>query len=256
MSKLDSIQRGKIHLPPRLVVYGTEKIGKTTLAAGAPKPIILQTESGSNEINCERFPLATTFGDVIESLSILATQAHEYQTIVIDSLDWLERLVHEATCAKFGVTHIEKVDGGYGKGYVHALVFWRDVLSALDYLRAEKMMCVVCIAHSKVEKFEDPECSTAIDRFGLKLNKHAAALVAEWSDAIVFATRKMIVKTVESGFNKSRSTAQGLGHDGGERILRCTGGPSCVAGNRYGLAAELPLSWPVLYQQIIESQTK
>ena len=38
--------------------------------------------------------------------------------------------------------------------------------------------------------------------------------------------------------------AFGLGKDGGERVIRTIGGPSCVAKNRYTLPEELPLSWP------------
>ena len=37
-----------------------------------------------------------------------------------------------------------------------------------------------------------------------------------------------------------------LGKDGGERVIRTIGGPSCVAKNRYSLPEELPLSWPAL----------
>ena len=46
MSLMEVIQRGKTPMPPRLMVYGTEGIGKSTLAAGAPKPIFVQTEDG------------------------------------------------------------------------------------------------------------------------------------------------------------------------------------------------------------------
>jgi hypothetical protein len=35
----------------------------------------------------------------------------------------------------------------------------------------------------------------------------------------------------------------GIGADGGERIIKTVGGPSCVAKNRYNLPSELPLSW-------------
>ena len=35
-----------------------------------------------------------------------------------------------------------------------------------------------------------------------------------------------------------------IGKDGGERVLRTIGGPSCVAKNRFSLPEQLPLSWP------------
>ena len=106
-------------------------------------------------------------------------------------------------------------------------------------------MCVILLAHAKVEKFEDPE-SVAYDRYSPRLHKHAAALVTEWCDAVLFATRKFRTESEDAGFNRTRSIAVALGAEGGERILRCVGGPSCVAKNRYSLPAELPLSWETL----------
>ena len=149
---------------------------------------------------------------------------------------------------------IEKVDGGYGKGYVHALTHWRKILDRLAALRDDRGMMVVLLAHAKVEKFEDPEAPT-YDRYSPRLNKHASALLAEWCDAVLFATRKIITRTEDGSFNRSRTLASGQGRNGGERILRCIGGPSCIAKNRYSLPAELPLSWPALMEAISGTMT-
>ena len=103
-------------------------------------------------------------------------------------------------------------------------------------------MCVILLAHAKVEKFEDPE-ATAYDRYSPRLHKHAAALICEWCDAVLFATRKIRTQTEDAGFNRKRTIANAIGKGGGERILRCIGGPSCIAKNRFGIVEELPLSW-------------
>ncbi|MCA9102614.1 MAG: ATP-binding protein [Planctomycetales bacterium] len=242
MSMLSKIQRGRQAMPPRLVVYGTEGIGKSTFAAQAPTPIFVPIEDGLSEIDCDRFPLATSFAEVMAALSELHSEKHDYQTVAIDSLDWLEQLIFDALCREYSVSSIEKVDGGYAKGYTHALGYWRQFLDALNLLRVNRGMVVICIAHAKVEKFEDPE-STAYDRYSPRLHKHASALVCEWSDAVLFATRKFRTQQEDSGFNRKRTIAKALGKDGGERILRCVGGPSCIAKNRYSIAEELPLSW-------------
>ncbi len=245
MSLMEAIQRGKMPMPPRLMVYGTEGIGKSTLAANAPKPVFIQTEDGLGEIVCDKFPLATSVEDVLAALDELARAQHDYQTVVLDSLDWTERLIFDAVCREFRATCIEKADGGYQRGYVHALTHWRKVVDALGALRAGKGMAVILIAHSKVEKFEDPEATT-YDRYSPRLNKHACALLTEWSDAVLFATRKYRTETEDTGFGRTRTIAVGVGAEGGERILRCAGSPACVAKNRYCLPAELPLSWPAL----------
>jgi len=249
MSLLETIHSGRRHSPPRLMLYGTEGIGKSTTAAGAPKPIFIPTEDGLDQIDCDSFPLARRYDEVVKALSALYSEEHDYQSVVVDSLDWLERLIWDEVCREYGVKSIEKADGGYAKGYTHALTQWREVLGGLDALRNDRGMAVILLAHTKVEKFEDPE-SVAYDRYSPRLHKHAAALVTEWCDAVLFATRKFRTESEDAGFNRTRSIAVPLGTDGGERILRCVGGPSCIAKNRFGLPAELPLSWPALMQAL------
>jgi len=217
----------------------------STLASRAPKPIFVQTEDGLGEIDCHKFPLARSLDDVIAALTELHDESHDYQTVVIDSLDWLERRIWDVLCKHYGVASIEKVDGGYGKGYVHAMTHWRQVVDRLALLRSQRNMMVVLVAHAKVERFEDPE-EAAYDRYSPRLNKHAAALIAEWCDGVLFATRKIVTRTETGAFNRTRTKAAPVGKDGGERILRCIGGPSCIAKNRYGLPSELPLDWDSL----------
>jgi len=254
MSLLEKIHHGRRQAPPRLLIYGTGGIGKSTLASRAPKPIFVQTEDGVDQIDCDSFPLATSVDDVMASLTALCSEDHAYETVVIDTADWLERLIFDVVCRQYGVKSIEKADGGYGRGYVQALTNWHEVTDALQYLREQKDMIVILLAHAKVEKFQDPESAT-YDRYSPRLNKHASALLTEWSDAVLFATRKIITRTEDAGFGRDRTIAAGLGKDGGERILRCIGGPSCIAKNRYGLPAELPLDWSALMAGIAQSET-
>lgn len=251
-SVLESIQHGRQPKPPRVLLYGVEGIGKSTFGSEAPKPIFVQTEDGLDEIDCDRFPLATKFDDVIAALKSLCNEKHGYESIVIDSLDWLERLVWDKLCEQYAVPSIEKVDGGYARGYMHALSLWREVLDYLNVLRAAGMV-IVLIAHSKVERFEDPE-SSPYDRYSPRLHKHAAALVKEWCDAVLFATRKMRTQSEDAGFNRKRTLAHAIGKDGGDRVMRAYGCPSCVAKNRYGIAEELPLSWSAFMTALSNNQ--
>lgn len=243
MSMLARIEKGRMHRPPRLLVYGTPGIGKSTFGAQAPKPVFVPTEDGLDEIDCTRFPLAAGYEDVITALAELRTQDHDFETVVLDSLDWLERMIWDRVCADFQVKNIEKADGGYARGYTHAVTYWREVVEQLNLLRNHRGMVVVLIAHAKVEKFEDPE-APPYDRYSPRLHKHAAALLSEWCDAVLFATRKFRTQSDDTGFGRKRTIAHAVGKDGGERVLRTVGGPSCVAKNCYGLTEELPLAWP------------
>lgn len=253
MSMLEKVQHGRTPKPPRLLCYGVEGIGKSTFGSQAPKPVFVQCEDGLDEINCDKFPLASSYDEVAESLRELCEQQHEYESVVIDSLDWLERLIWDKLCEQHGVSSIEKVDGGYARGYTHALNYWREVIGNLDTLRKQRQMVVILIAHSKIERFEDPE-SAAYDRYSPRLHKHAAALVSEWCDAVLFATRKIRTQSEDAGFNRKRTIANAIGGGGGERILRTVGGPSCVAKNRYGITDELPLSWAAFMNVLPHNQ--
>jgi hypothetical protein len=116
-------------------------------------------------------------------------------------------------------------------------------------------MACILIAHSKIEKFEDPE-SSAYDRYSPRLHKHANALISEWVDAVLFATRRFRIQKEDAGFNRERTIAAPIGADGGERIIRTIGGPACVAKNRFNLPAELPLSWDAFMQAMTKKEDK
>ena len=242
MSLIGSITKGREQQPPRIMIYGSEGGGKSTFAALAPNPVFVQTEDGLSEIDCSKFPLAKSFDDVVLQLQAVRDEQHDYGTVVIDSLDWLERLVWDRVCADYGVKSIEKADGGYGKGYVHALTYWRQIVSLLNDIRARKGMAVILIAHAAVERFEDPE-HAAYDRYTPRIHKKACSLICEWVDAVLFASRRLRV-------DSTTGKAAPVGADGGERILRTNGSPACIAKNRFGLPTELPLSWAAFVEAL------
>ncbi len=103
-------------------------------------------------------------------------------------------------------------------------------------------MAIVLIAHAAVERFEDPEHS-AYDRYAPRLHKKACSLVCEWVDAVLFASRRMRV-------DSTTGRAAPVGADGGERILRTNGSPTCIAKNRFGLPTELALSWTAFVEAL------
>lgn len=238
MTALAHIQKGRTLMPRRVMLYGVHGVGKSTFGAMAETPVFITTEEGTNDIDCDRFPLANKYADVLGALSALYSEDHGYQTVVIDSLDWLERLIWAEVCAKRGVETIEDI--GYAKGYIFALTQWREVLAGLDALRTERGMQVVLIAHAAIEKFANPETDT-YDRYVPRLQKQASALIQEWCDEVLFATYRVHTKTQSEGFDRKRT--QGIGT--GERILRTTERPAHVAKNRLNLPDELPLDYRI-----------
>jgi len=238
MKLLTQIQRGKTPAPRRTLVYGVHGVGKSTFGSMAEKPVFIQTEDGLGNIECERFPLAGQYADFVAALAELYTEQHEYRTVVVDSLDWLERLIWADVCKKRGIESIEDV--GYGKGYVFALTNWREVLVGLDALRNDRGMGVILIAHAQIERFANPETDT-YDRYSPRLHKQASALVQEWVDEVLFATYSVHTKATDEGFGRKR--VQGIGT--GERIIRTTERPAHVAKNRLNLPDEIPFDFRI-----------
>ncbi|MBF0140229.1 MAG: ATP-binding protein [Magnetococcales bacterium] len=224
---------------PRITTYGVAGVGKTSFGASAPKPVFILTEDGLGRIQATSFPLAKTFSDVMSAIDALLQEQHDFETVVIDSLDWLEPLVWADVCRQQGVENLENI--GYGKGYVFALDLWRAYLDKLDRLRDEKNMVVIQIAHSIIKRFDSPE-HEPYDRYEIKLHAKAAALVQEHSDCVLFANYRISTTKADVGFKKTVNRAVGSG----ERVLYTQEKPAFLAKNRYNLPPELPMDWSVL----------
>ena len=233
---LEIITTGRVYAPPRVLIYGPEGIGKSTAAAAFPSPVFIQTEDGLNEIDTTKFPLCASFGDVLAHLESLASEQHEYRTVVIDTLDWTERLIWSALCAENGKANIE--DFGYGKGYTYALGKWSLLIDSLAKLRSGRGMAICLICHCKIERFESPD-TASWDRYTLRLHKAATDIVSQWVDVIAFATRNVVVTKERK--ERMAAKASPIIADDTDRVLRFRPHPSYVAKTRYKLPDELPL---------------
>lgn len=231
---------------PRIILLGVEKIGKSTFAASSDNPIMIpiKREEGVDDLAVSKFPVCQTFNDLMQCFSTLYTSEHNFGTVVVDSASALEPLIWDDTCHKNGnADSIEKVNGGYGKGYIEALKQWGLVVEALDALRATKNMSSIIIGHVKVKRFDDPNGSS-YDQYQFDLNDKASALLYKWADLILFCNTKVVVTTEKLGFNKEKH--RGIDIAEGQRFLYTQKRPSHPGGGRgvYGrIPYELPLSW-------------
>lgn len=239
-----------ISKPPRMVLYGEHKIGKSSFAANSIKPIFIQTEDGLDSLKVQAFEKAKSYDDVIEALRYIIKEPVEFKTIVVDSLDWLERLIWEKVCKENAVKQIGDVP--YGGGYKLATNYWREFISGLDAVNQQKQMMVILLAHSKISKFEDPTKQN-YDRFDLDLHDKAGALILQWCDIIGFANEQVIVTESKEGFGSVVKAK-----DTGKRLLNVNKKAGYEAGNRYSLAdGELDFSkfWEQLKDKIKVDKT-
>lgn len=245
---LASITRGKRLRAPKIVIYGPPKVGKSTFAATAPASVGIITEEGLDNIDVPAFPRAQTFADVIQAIATLYTDTHEFQTVFVDSLDWLEPLILAKVCTDNNVKNIEQI--GFGKGYIFADDLWKQFFDGLDALR-NKGMTVICIAHEQVTKVKNPSLSDDYDAYSLKLNKRATALVNEWADVIGFAQHEVFTRQVDPA-NKLNKDVKAT--TTGARKLHLNPHPAFVAGNRYSIP-DTPLSWAAFSQAMTAAMT-
>lgn len=240
---LSAVTRGTIERPLRVVLYGVEGIGKSTFGADAPAPVFLGAEDGTAHLDVARFPQPRTWGEAIDVLRVLCTDSHDFKTLVVDTVDWLEPLCWRAVCEAAKKPDIEAF--GYGKGYLAALEEWRRFVRGLDALR-EKGMSVVLLAHALVRPFRNPE-GEDYDRYTLKVNEKAAGLLREWADAVLFANYQSFGAKQQNGRAKNIGT--------GARTLYTTHRPAADAKNRWSLPDELPMGWRPFADALAESRT-
>ena len=239
MNLQDLIKTTRQSKPPRIVLHGIHGIGKSTWAAGAPAPIFIQTEDGLVAIDVPHFPVAKTLDEFFGYMDMLINQSHEYKTVVIDTADWLEKLIWKTVCDENKVTSIEKI--GYGKGYVFAMEHWNHFFKGLDLLR-DKGMAIVVLAHTEVRSYSPPD-GESYDKYLIKLHKTASARLMEWSDVLLFA-----------GFRVTINSDNGKVVNHSDRIIHTTNKPAWAAKTRYQLPDELDMQFSSLISAIKENK--
>jgi hypothetical protein len=225
-----NIQRGRRHTPVRAVIYGTEGIGKSTLAAAFPSPVILDTEEGTHHLDVARVSIGS-WDELRAAVAEIGSKPSEFRTVVIDSADWAERLLTEQLLRENKWASIESA--GYGKGFTMLAEAFGRFLTQCDALIGVGLN-VAFVAHSKVQRTSPPDMADGFDRYELKLTKQTAPLLKEWCDLLAFCNYKTTVSEGSDGRKKATG--------GKRRLMHLERAAAWDAKNRYGLDAELPMT--------------
>lgn len=224
------IEKGLKKRPVKMVIYGPEAAGKTTLGTNiGGNSLLLDCEDGSAYIDTNRVDIKT-WAELCSTIMELGRDQHGMNTIIIDTADAAERMAVKYICDQHGKDSLEQFP--YGKGQVYLGESWQKLMNACDGIA--KHCNVIFICHSTVKRFSPPDEMDAFDRYEMRLAKHVLPLLKEWADAIAFLTFQQHVVTQQDG----RKKVQG----GQKRILHME---RCAAYDAKCRLPGVPSSLPV-----------
>lgn len=208
---------------PKIMIHGLAGSGKSTLAAQLSRPIFLDFEGGLNYIDCQRTEQITDLDTFyLYLVELYRTKEREYDTIVIDSVDWLVRKVTEKAAGidkdNLDAT-LNKSNGGYGNGKLVLINHIRTKLLPTLVALNKKGYGICLVAHSERKDLMD-EDGIDTTRITPKIDVNTMEVMVEWCDQVFYLKK---------------------GPDG-ERILVLDGDDNILAKNRLGLHGEVKLS--------------
>lgn len=232
--KFTDVQKGIKKEPRKILIYGPPKIGKSTLTGSTKNSLMIPTEDRVNHINCEKTPVMTSYKDIMDVFTALLNEKHTYKRIILDTLDWFEPLLHEHICKEKGFKSIiddHNKETAFHKGLkYHAVAGWKTFLYNCDVLR-ENGIDIILVSHSQIINISPPD-TDSYDKYVMKIDKNALAVVEEWADIIAFYDQEKYVKKEDKTL-----APKGKAIGTKNRVLYLSGNnPAMISGNSYGLS--------------------
>lgn len=223
------INKGRKQRPRRVLVYGENGVGKSSFAAGWPTPVFLNLEDGIGDIDCDSTDVLRNLEEFYQAL--VAVSESQYETVVVDTIDWLEKLIFAVVAKNAGKATVEDI--GFGRGYQAVEQQWQDLLKGFTYLwNSGKHVLFTC--HETIEKFTNPE-GDSFNFWRPSLHAKGSGCITEWCDEVFFLRFKVNTITKDEGFGAKRA----IGIGGTDRVIKTTKTAGYEAKNRLGLPDEI-----------------
>lgn len=223
----------------KILLYGQEGVGKSTLASQFPNPVFIDCEGSTTQMNVRRLPKPDSWQMLCDETDFIL-ECKKYQSVVIDTFDWAERLAIQELCQEHKVNGIEGF--GYGKGWQYEAEKISLYLDKLDKLISAGIN-VILLCHAITKKATLPEDVAEYDHWELKLGNKTtnkiAPLLKEWSDMTLFLAFRTNIVSVSKDGKKNKATAV-------ERVMYTTKTAWWDAKNRFQLPDMLPLKYEAI----------
>jgi hypothetical protein len=237
--RLSAIKRGRTMQPPRLLLHGAPKIGKSAFVSTIPDAIVLGYEPGAYSWDVASFrddegePIVfSAWAETVDAINALLTEEHEFRVVAVDTLDWLEAAVEAEACRRIGIKSL--ADQAYGNGYAAMSDVWREFTALLNRLIG-RGMGVCLLAHTEVKRYSPPN-GEAYDVQALKMSKKGGEIMREWAGIIGYARQPVAV-------SESRDKRKVSRFRGDREILLDAENPGVLAGNQHGMTGTCELDW-------------
>lgn len=233
MSFFDKRQTGRVKKPFFMALYSGPGVGKTDFAASFPKPHFFDFEESTHSIDVSRSRPESweeLYRDLHDILERAAGSIEDIESIVFDTIDELERLIHVDIAQKAGKASIDNI--GWQKGYAQAVNYWADLISICRRIRDKHNVHFVFLAHSFNKSKTNLENEAYYARYVMALHPKAADYIFGQVEMVLFAKKDIAFKTVED-----KTFAKDL-----ENRILCTSLSAYYdAKNRVGLPNTLPM---------------
>jgi len=232
---LSSLEAPRGQRPIIVTLVGEGGMGKTTLAASFPSPVIIRVEDGTASLlgrnDVALSPLVHSSQAVLDALTALGTEDHPFQTVIVDSVTQLNTIIEaEIVASDPKAKSINQAMGGYGAGQSAVSERHRTIREYAGRLQAHKGMNVVFIAHAESETVELPDADP-YTRYTIRMHRKSVSHYSDNVDLVGFIK----LKTFTTGDSERKRA-----HSDGTRIITCYPTPSHISKNRFGIERDMP----------------
>lgn len=216
---LDIIE-GVTPTAPKVMLYGLSGVGKSTLASKLKNPLFLDFEGGLSYLGVKRTKQYQELDTFYKNLAELyRSEKRDYDTLVIDSVDWMMRLIVEQTA---GITAhslqetLNRSNGGYGNGKQVLENHVRTKLLPTLVLLNKKGYGICLVAHAERKHMMDAE-GVDMEQITPKIDPITMNVFVEWCDNVLYLKKNA----------------------DGHRILLMDSDDTALAKNRLGKSGEI-----------------